>query len=189
VGNAQRILMATPAIAVSLLFTALFTACGAATHMGANTPAFTNQTNMQDADFQTLSKATWSQAQTQTSSQWTDLWAAYRYLQNEPADPNCYTGAISCAGFIPPDPNAASLEARGIVVASVPDVPTGPDTPNHPSNPTGIVQCSDGTGYCDAYVVYDPCNITVPSSKPENMGPYEMQNCMLHQLGYDVSRR
>jgi hypothetical protein len=144
---------------------------------------------MQEADFQTLAAAKWTQAQTQTSSQWTDLWADYRVLQNEPADPNCYTGAISCEGFIPPDPNAASLQARGIVVASVPDVPAGPDTPNHPSNPTGIIQCSGGTGYCNAYVVLDPCNISVPSSKPGNMGPYEMQNCMLHQLGYDVSRR
>jgi hypothetical protein len=185
VDNTQRVLTTTLAIAAALLFTA----CGAATHMATATPAFVNQTNLQDADFQTLAKATWSQAQTQTSSQWTDLWAAYRVLQNQPAEPNCYTGAISCEGFIPPDPNAASLEAQGIVVASVPDVPAGPDTPNHPSNPTGIIQCSGGTGYCSASVVLDPCNIKVPTSTPENMGPYEMQNCMLHQLGYDVSRR
>ena len=186
-GGTQKIVMATLVIAASLLLTALLTSCGAATQIGANTPAFINQTSMQDADFQTLAAATWGQAQTETATQWTDLWAAYRVLQNEPADPSCYTGMISCEGFIPPDPRAASLEARGIVVASVPDVPPGPDTPNH--SPTGIIQCSGGTGYCYAYIVYDPCKIAVPSSKPENMGPYEMQNCILHQLGYDVSRR
>ncbi|MGA2964075.1 MAG: hypothetical protein ABSD96_20600 [Candidatus Korobacteraceae bacterium] len=180
--NTHRIVTAAFAIAASFLFTG----CGAATHMGANTPAFVNQTNMQDADFQTLAKATWNRAQTQTSSQWIDLWAAYRDLQNEPADPNCYTGAISCEGFIPPVPSAASLEARGVVIAAVSDVPAGPGTPD---NPSGIIRCGGGTGYCNAYVVYEPCNIKVPSSKPENMGPYEMQNCMLHQLGYDVSRR
>jgi hypothetical protein len=157
--------------------------------MGSNSPGFINQTGMQDADFQTFAAAKWKQAQTQTSSQWTDLWAAYRVLQNQPAGPNCYTGAISCAGFIPPIPAAATSEPRGVIVASVPDVPAGPDTPNHPVNPTGIISCSAGTGYCDAYVVLDPCNIYVPTSKPGNMGPYKMQNCMLQELGYDTSRR
>jgi hypothetical protein len=183
--HTRRVLTATLAVAAFLLFTA----CGAATNMGSSTPAFVNQTNLQDSDFQTLAKATWSQAQTQTSSQYIDLWAAYRVLQNQPADPTCYTGAVSCEGFIPPIPAAASLEAQGVVIATVPDVPAGPDTPNHPSNPTGIIQCNGGTGYCSAYVVLDPCNIKVPASKPENMGPYEMQNCMLHQLGQNISRR
>jgi hypothetical protein len=183
--NTHKIVTAAFAIAASFLFTG----CGAATHMGANTPAFVNQTNMQDADFQNLAKATWNRAQTQTSSQWTDLWAAYRSLHNEPADPNCYTGEISCEGFIPPVPSAASLEAQGVVISAIPDVPVGPDTPGSLSTPTGIIRCSDGVAYCNAYVVYEPCNIKTPSSKPENMGPYEMQNCMLHQLGYDVSRR
>jgi len=184
VENARRVLAAALAVTASLFFAA----CGAATQMGANTPAFVNQTSMRDTDFQTLAAAKWSQAQTETSSQWTDLWAAYRFLQNEPADPDCYTGVISCAGFIPPAPAAATVEPQGVVVTAVADVPAGPDTPNHPSNPTGIIQCGGGI-YCDAYVVLDPCNIKVPASKPENMGPYEMQNCILHQLGYDISRR
>ena len=183
----QRVL--TVALALAIAASLLLAACKAATQMGANTPAFINQTSMQDTDFQTLAAATWSQAQTETSSQWTDLWTAYRYLQNEPADPNCCTGAISCEGFIPPIPAAASIAPQGVVVKAVPDVPAGPETPNHPSNPTGIISCSAGTGYCDAYVVLDPCNISVPASIPSNMGPYEMQNCILHQLGYDVSRR
>ena len=182
--NARRVLAAALAVTASLFFAA----CGAATQMGANTPAFVNQTSMRDTDFQTLAAAKWSQAQTETSSQWTDLWAAYRSLQNEPADPNCYTGAISCEGFIPPIPGAASVAPKGIVVQAVPDVPAGPGTPNQ-SNPTRIISCVGGTGFCNAYVVLDPCNINVPASTPDNMGPYEMQNCILHELGYDVSRR
>jgi hypothetical protein len=183
--NFQRVLTVALAVAASLLLAA----CGAATQMGANTPAFTNQTSMQDAAFQTLAAATWSQAQTQTSTQWTDLWAAYRVLRNEPADPDCYTGAIACEGFIPPIPAAASAAAKEIVVTSVPDTIAGPDTPNHPTNPTGIIPCPGGTGYCNAYVVFNSCSISVPTSLPTNMGPYEMQNCILNQLGYDVSRR
>ncbi len=183
--NIHRVLAGALAITASLLFTS----CGAVTQMGANTPAFVNQTTMQDAAFQTLAATTWGQAQTATSTQWTDLWAAYRVLQNEPADPDCYTGAISCEGFIPPVPAASSLAAQGVVVTSVADVPAGPNTPNHPSNPTGIIACNGGTGYCDAYVVFDSCKIYVPTSKTTNMGPYEMQNCILKQLGYDVSRR
>ena len=183
--NIHRVLVGTLAITASLLFTS----CGAVTQMGANTPAFINQTNMQDADFQTLAASTWEQAQTATATQWTDLWAAYRVIENVPAAPGCYTGAISCEGFIPPVPSAASLAPHGVVVAAVPDVPAGPGTPNHPSNPTGIIACNGGTGYCDAYVVFDSCKIYVPTSTPNNMGPYEMQNCILNQLGYDVSRR
>ena len=113
--NIHRVLVGTLAIAISLLFTS----CGAVTQMGGNTPAFVNQTKMQDADFQNLAGSTWQKAQTATATQWTDLWAAYRVLQNQPAAPGCYTGAISCAGFIPPVAEAASLAPKGIVVTAV----------------------------------------------------------------------
>jgi hypothetical protein len=186
--STQRILTAALAIAASFLFTACG-AGGASTPMTSKASPFTNQTSMQDAAFQTLAAATWSQAQTKTSTQWTDLWAAYRVLQNEPADPDCYTGVIICEGFIPPTPAAASLAAQGVVVTAVADTLAGPDTPNHPSNPTGIIPCPGGTGYCNAYVVFNSCTISVPTSIPANMGPYEMQNCLLNQLGFDISRR
>lgn len=186
--STQRILTAALAIAASFLFTACG-AGGASTPMTSKASPFTNQTSMQDAAFQTLAAATWSQAQTKTSTQWTDLWAAYRVLQNEPADPDCYTGAITCEGFIPPDSTAASAAPSGIVVTAVPDTLAGPNTPNHPTNPTGIIPCHGGTGYCNAWVAFNSCTISVPTSIPSNMGPYEMQNCILNQLGFDVSRR
>jgi hypothetical protein len=157
----------------------LLSSCGAST--SASKPAFVNQTTLQDGEFQPLAASTWQQAQTQTATQWTDLWAAYRVLQNEPAAPGCYTGAISCEGFIPPDTSATSVAAEDVVITAVADVPAGADT--------GIIACPGGTGYCDAYVQFDSCSIYIPTSKPDNMGPYEMQNCILHKLGYDTSRR
>ena len=53
-------------------------------------------------------------------------------------------------------------------------------------DPTGIIRCR--AGFCTAYL-RDLCAIAVPASKPENMGPYEMENCILWVLGYDVSGR
>jgi hypothetical protein len=49
----------------------------------ADPSGFIDQTNMQGAEFQPQAKATWSQQQTEAASQWIDLWAAYRILQNE----------------------------------------------------------------------------------------------------------
>lgn len=184
----KRAILFTVAFAITASL--LLTGCGAVSPTNsANTSAFINRTNMPEEDFQTLAESKWKEAQVQTSSQWIDLWAAYRAIANEPAGAQCYTGQLQCDGFIPPIPETASLGPYGIVVLAVPDVLAGSNTPNHPTNPTGIFPCHGGTGYCQAYVVFDPCNISVPASAPGNMGPYEMQNCMLQRLGYDVSRR
>ena len=37
--------------------------------------------------------------------------------------------------------------------------------------------------------VVDEHTIIIPESKPTNMGPYEMENIILWELGYDVSGR
>jgi len=56
--------------ALTIAFAATLLRTGAAVQMAADTPTFINQTNLQDADFQTLAAEKWSQAQTQTASQW-----------------------------------------------------------------------------------------------------------------------
>jgi hypothetical protein len=78
------------------------------------------------------------------------------------------------------------------VVQSVPDVSASelnqlPNCVRCPyQDPTGLIPCR--VGLCQAYL-RNLCTIVVPASKPENMGPYEMENCTLWALGYDVSGR
>lgn len=79
---------------------------------------------------------------------------------------------------VPPDPRSLTVEPSGIVVKAI------PDAPGHP----GIIPCDSVTGYCYAYLDNEH-TIIVPESKPQNMGPYEMETIILWELGYDVSGR
>ncbi len=84
------------------------------------------------------------------------------------------------------------MEPRNVVVESEADVAAAvlnqlPNCSHCPyRDPTGIIRCR--IGFCQAYL-RDFCTIVVPGSRPENMGPYEMENCILWVLGYDVSGR
>ncbi len=79
---------------------------------------------------------------------------------------------------VPPDPRALTVAPSGIVVKAI------PDASGHP----GIIPRGSVTGYCYAYLDNEH-TIIVPESKPQNMGPYEMETIILWELGYDVSGR
>ncbi len=84
------------------------------------------------------------------------------------------------------------MEPRNVVVESEADVAAAvlnqlPKCSHCPyQDPSGIIRCR--ISFCQAYL-RDFCTIVVPGSRPENMGPYEMENCILWVLGYDVSGR
>ena len=178
--------------ALALVLALCMVGCGGVGHMAdlpASTPSFVNQTGYPDSDFQKMAAAKWSDAQQRTATQYTDLWANWRKMNGQTADPRCFTGEIACEGVIAPDARALNLVARGVRVVSVSDIPAGANTPGR-TNPTGIIPCGPGqTLACQAFLMWPPCDIYVPASRPENMGPYEMQNCLLNELGYNTDRR
>lgn len=122
---------------------------------------FINETSMAESAFQATATADWKQAQTDLATQPINLAAAVLGVND-----------------VPPDPRALTVEPSGIVVKAI------PDAPGHP----GIVPCDSVTGYCYAYLD-NRYTIIVPESKPQNMGPYEMANVILWELGYNVSGR
>lgn len=157
-----------------LLF--LLASCGGGS-WGGNGVRFVNRTGLAEAEFQALAEQKWKQAQRALATQTIDLHAA-----------------IPGSGpfLAPADARALQLEPHNVVVQSEPDVAaqeinTLPNCAHCPyEDPTGLIPCR--VGFCQAYL-RNLCTIVVPASRPENMGPYEMENCILWALGYDVSGR
>lgn len=154
----------------------LLVSCGGGS-WGGRDVRFLNRTTLAEAVFQAMAEQKWRQAQSELAFHSIDLHAA----QPE-------RGAL----LIPADVRALKVEPLTVVVESETDVaasvlnslPGCTHCPYH--DPTGIIGC--GEGFCQAYL-RNLCTIAVPASKPENMGPYEMENCILWALGYDVSGR
>lgn len=147
-------------VAVVLLLAFL---CGCAAVAWDPSKRFINRTSLEDATFQEMADAKWSQAQKNLSAPFC-LNAAYMVLFNEPCDER------------PAEPRASQTNPDGVIVESVPDAADRP----------GTITCR--VGHC--YALFDGGNkIVVPASKPGNMGPYEMENVILQRLGYDVSKR
>ena len=122
---------------------------------------FVNETSMGDSVFQATAQADWTQAQHSLATQPINLAAGSFGVKD-----------------VPPDPRALSIQPLGIVVKAV------PDALGHP----GIIPCGSVTDYCYAYLDNEH-TIIVPESRPQNMGPYEMETIILWHLGYDVSGR
>lgn len=154
----------------------LLASCGRGS-WGGSGARFVNRTGLAEAEFQALAEQKWVRAQRALATQTIDLHAATpeRGLS-----------------MVPADDRALQLEPHNVVVQSEPDV-AAQEINNLPNcahcpyqDPTGLIPCR--VGFCQAYL-RDLCTIVVPESKPENMGPYEMENCILWALGYDVSGR
>lgn len=154
----------------------LLASCGGGS-WGGSGARFVNRTGLAEAEFQALAEQKWRQAQTELARHTIDLHAAT---------------PESGPFMVPADARALQLEPHNIVVQSEPDVAAqelnqSPNCAHCPyQDPTGLIPCR--VGLCQAYL-RELCTIVVPASKPENMGPYEMENCLLWALGYDVSGR
>jgi hypothetical protein len=154
----------------------LLASCGGGS-WGGSGARFVNRTGLAEAEFQALAEQKWKQAQTELASHTIDLHAATP--ERGPS-------------MVPADVRALQLEPRNVVVQIEPDVAAHElnQLPNCGhclyEDPTGLIRCR--VGFCQAYL-RELCSIVVPASKPQNMGPYEMENCILWALGYDVSGR
>jgi len=149
-----------PLLLRSFTISLLIALIGCAGIRGTSQP-FINETSMSASDFQTTVSADWTQAQHALATQTINLAAG-----------------VLGVNSVSPDPRALTVQAQGIVVRSVADAPAH----------RGIIPCGSVTGYCYAYLDNDH-TIIVPDSRPQNMGPYEMETIILWRLGYDVSRR
>jgi len=154
----------------------LLTSCGRGS-WGGSGARFVNRTGLAEAEFQALAEQKWQQAQRALATHTIDLHAAT---------------PESGPFIVPADARALQLEPHNVVVQSELDV-AAQEINNLPNcahcpyeDPTGLIRCR--VGFCQAYLL-GLCTIVVPSSKPENMGPYEMENCILWALGYEVSGR
>jgi hypothetical protein len=154
----------------------LLASCGGGS-WGGSGARFVNRTGLAEAEFQALAEQKWKQAQRALATQTIDLHAA-----------TPERGPF----VVPADGRALQLEPHNVVVQSEPDVAAQqinnlPNCAHCPyEDPTGLIRCR--VSFCQAYL-RGLCIIVVPASKPENMGPYEMENCILWALGYDVSGR
>ncbi len=154
----------------------LLVSCGGDSWEGSGA-RFVNRTGLAEADFQAMAEQKWKQAQAELATHAIDLHAA---------------SPEEGASLVPADGRALQVEPRNVVVESELDVAAAilnqlPNCSRCPyQDPTGIIRCR--IGFCQAYL-RDFCTIAVPASRPENMGPYEMENCILWALGYDVSGR
>lgn len=154
----------------------LLAACGGGS-WGGSEARFVNRTSLAENDFQALAEQKWRQAQADLAAHAIDLHAA-----------TPEQGSF----VVPADRRALQVTPRSVVVQGETDVAAAvlnqqPNCSHCPyQDPTGIIPCR--SGFCQAYL-RDFCSIAVPASKPENMGPYEMENCILWALGYDVSGR
>lgn len=157
-----------------LLF--LFISCGGGS-WGGSEARFINRTGLSELEFQAIAEQRWKQAGNELATHPIDLHAA---------TPD--QGAF----LAPADVRALQVTPHNVTVQSTPDVDAAvlnqlPNCAHCPyRDPTGIIRCR--MGFCQAYL-QDFCTIVVPASKPENMGPYEMENCILWALGYDVRGR
>jgi len=154
----------------------LFASCGGGS-WGGSEARFINRTGLSELEFQAIAEQRWKQAGNELATHPIDLHAAM---------PDQGTFLASA------DVRALQVTPRNVTVQSTPDVAAAvlnqlPNCAHCPyRDPTGIIRCR--MGLCQAYL-QDFCTIVVPASKPENMGPYEMENCILWALGYDVSGR
>lgn len=154
----------------------LATSCGGGSWGGGHA-RFVNRTGMAEAEFQALAEQKWAQAQSQLAAHGFDLHAAVPEQ-----------GAL----LAPADARSLQVAPSNVIVEGEADVAAAalnqlPDCMNCPyQDPTGLIRCR--VGFCQAYL-RDLCTIVVPASRPGNMGPYEMENCILWSLGYDVSGR
>jgi hypothetical protein len=147
-------------IAVVLILV-LFSGCAAITWDPSK--RFVNRTELDDASFQSMAEAKWGQAQNNLAQPFC-LNAAYMVLFNEPCDQRG------------PEPRASEINPDGVIIETAADAADRP----------GTILCR--VGHCDA-MLEDGNKIVVPASKPDNMGPYEMENVILERLGYDMRKR
>ena len=154
----------------------LFASCGGGSWGGSDT-RFLNRTGLSEPEFQAIAEQRWKQAGNELATRPFDLHAAI-------PDQGVFLAAA--------DVRALQVTPRNVTVQSKADVAAAvlnqlPNCAHCPyRDPTGVIRCR--IGFCQAYL-QDFCTIVVPASKPENMGPYEMENCILWALGYDVSGR
>ena len=154
----------------------LLAGCGGGTWSGSGA-RFLNRTGLAETEFQAVAEQKWKQAQRELAAHTIDLHAA-----------TPEQGPL----MVPADHRALQMEPHKVVVQSEADVAAQelnqlPNCAHCPyEDPTGLIPCR--VGFCQAYL-RELCTIVVPASKPENMGPYEMENCILWALGYDVSGR
>jgi hypothetical protein len=154
----------------------LFASCGGGSWGGSDT-RFLNRTGLSEPEFQAIAEQRWKQAGNELATRPFDLHAAL-------PDQGVFLAAA--------DVRALQVTPRNVTVQSKADVAAAvlnqlPNCAHCPyRDPTGVIRCR--IGFCQAYL-QDFCTIVVPASKPENMGPYEMENCILWALGYDVSGR
>ncbi len=120
---------------------------------------------MSEAEFQQIAESTWHAAQENIATK-----TSYDLSGNVVSQP---------------DPAARQVQPSNVIVRGIEEVPA------HELNslqnckrcpyldPSGLIYCPAGSGkYCYAYMD-NLCTIVVPASKPEYMGPYEMENCIL----------
>ncbi|HKW27448.1 MAG TPA: hypothetical protein VJN48_16805 [Terriglobales bacterium] len=154
----------------------LLASCGGGP-WGGSGARFVNRTGLAEAEFQALAEQKWKQAQTELATRNIDLHSATP--ERGPS-------------MVPADGRALQQEPHHVLVqsegdASAQELNQLPNCARCPyQDPTGLIPCR--VGFCQAYL-RNLCTIVVPASKPENMGPYEMENCILWALGYDVSGR
>src|SRR5579871_1193196 len=152
--------------ALAGILSLLFLSCGGGS-WGKDDARFVNRTNLAEAEFQTMAEQRWQEAQAAIATHPFDLHAAV-------PDRGAY--------IVPADHHALNIEPRNVVIQSQPDIAAEvlnavPNCAHCPyTDPTGIVRC--GEKFCYAYL-RDLCTIVVPASSPQNMGPYEMENCIL----------
>ena len=154
----------------------LLASCGRGS-WGGGGARFVNRTGLHEAEFQALAEHKWVQAQASLATHAIDLHAAT---------------PESGPFIVPADARALQLQPHNVVVQSELDVAAQeinslPNCGHCPyEDPTGLIPCR--VGFCQAYL-RNLWTIVVPASKLENMGPYEMENCILWALDYDVSGR
>ena len=164
----------------------LTVSCGGNSIWGDSSSRFVNKTTLADTQFQPMAEAKWKEAQETIATQ----------IQYD-----LYGDIVS----VPDERTAAAARAvtpQNVVVRGTEEVPASElnDLPNCLQcpyrDPSGLIYCpgqykespSGAFKYCNAYM-NKFCEIVVPTSRPEYMGPYEMENCILQAIGHDPHNR
>jgi hypothetical protein len=160
---------------------ASFLSCGGDVVWGASDKSFVNKTNLQEAQFQALAKQKWHDAQEAIATE-----VQYDLIGGVVSTPDPETAAA-----------ARAVQPRNVIIRGIKEVPATelnalPSCQHCPySDPSGFIYCpgnATNAKYCAAYL-NKVCEIVVPDSKPDYMGPYEMENCILRIMGRDISYR
>ncbi len=157
----------------------LLSSCGGAPNnpWGTGSARFVNRTLMPEATFQAMAEQNWKDAQEAIASA-----PSYDLTGKQISEP---------------DARSLQIEPQFVIVQSADEVSASelnalPQCNKCPYlNPSGVIDCppnASNVKYCDAYME-TVCKIYVPASKPHNMGPYEMENCILAVMGKDVRLR